>query len=308
MIVFEDVSVLYRGVPALDCVSLKIQDGALGVLVGPSGSGKSTLIRLVNRLVEPDRGRVIVRGVDVATLDPPELRRSIGYVIQSVGLFPHRTVAQNIAIVPRLLDWPRARIDAQVDAMLELVRLDGSFRHRYPNELSGGQAQRVGLARALAAEPDILLMDEPFGAVDPITRRELQGELTRIHRETGKTILLVTHDPREALELATLIVVLRAGRVVAASRPEALSHEPEGFARDLFGADTLVLDRLRRRHVGAFAAGEARPDDPAISTEALLSEALLCMMETGQDRLRVVNSEGRAVGGLTFRAILETSS
>jgi osmoprotectant transport system ATP-binding protein len=307
MIVFEDVTVLYSGVPALERVNLTIQDGALGVLVGPSGSGKSTLIRLVNRLVQPDRGRVLVRGIDVATLEPAGLRRSIGYVIQSVGLFPHRTVAQNIAIVPGLLGWPRTRIDAQIDAMLELVRLDGSFRHRYPNELSGGQAQRVGLARALAAEPDILLMDEPFGAVDPITRRELQGELTRIHRETGKTILLVTHDPREALDLATLIVVLRAGRIVAANRPDALSRESTGFARDLFGADTLVFDRLRRRQVGPLASGEAQAGDPEISAEAALSQALHCMMETGRDRLRVVDSEGRTVGALTFHAILETS-
>jgi osmoprotectant transport system ATP-binding protein len=307
MIVFEDVTVRYRGVPALEGVNLTIQEGALGVLVGPSGSGKSTLIRLVNRLVEPDRGRVLVRGIDVMALDPPELRRSIGYVIQSVGLFPHRTVAQNIATVPRLLGWPRDRIDAQIDAMLELVRLDGSFRHRYPDELSGGQAQRVGLARALAAEPDILLMDEPFGAVDPITRRELQGELTRIHRETGKTILLVTHDPREALDLATLIVVLRAGHIVAASRPEILAHEPGAFARDLFGADTLILDRLRRRDVGAFVSGQAQDDDPSISAEAPLSEALLCMMETGRERLRVVDAEGRAMGSITFHAILETA-
>jgi osmoprotectant transport system ATP-binding protein len=307
MIVFEDVSVFFDGVPALDRVSLAIDQGDLCVLVGPSGSGKSTLIRLVNRLVLPDHGRVLVRGADVATLDASPLRRSIGYVIQSVGLFPHRTVAQNIGTVPRLLGWAPRRIAARVDSMLDLVRLEQSFRNRYPAELSGGQAQRVGLARALAGDPDILLMDEPFGAVDPITRRELQGELTRIHRETGKTILLVTHDPREALDLATRIVVLRAGRVVSAARPEALASTGGAFTRTLFGADTLVLDRLRRRMAGTAVSGPAEPGDPPIAHDATLSEALLRMMETGAERLQVVDGEGRALGTLPFRALLEAS-
>ncbi len=222
------------------------------MLVGPSGSGKSTLLRLVNRLVDPTSGRVLVRDADVATLDPAPLRRSIGYVIQSIGLFPHRTVADNVATVPRLLGWPKEKIAARVAEMLDLVHLGGAaFANRAPAELSGGQAQRVGLARALAGDPDILLMDEPFGAVDPITRQDLRAELKRIHAETGKTILLVTHDPVEALELATQIVVLRRGRVVAAGSPLDLTEaDGDAFVRDLFGGEALALRRLRFTRVG----------------------------------------------------------
>ena len=216
MIAYEGVSVAFGAVEALAGIDARVEPGALGVLIGPSGSGKSTLLRLVNRLVEPTHGTVRVRGVDVATQDPAPLRRSIGYVMQSVGLFPHRTVAQNVATVPRLLGWPAPRIAGRVDAMLALVHLDPTrFRDRRPSELSGGQAQRVGLARALAGDPDILLMDEPFGAVDPIVRRGLRGELRRIHAQTGKTIMFVTHDPSEALELATNLMVLRGIEILA---------------------------------------------------------------------------------------------
>ncbi|WP_270939253.1 ATP-binding cassette domain-containing protein, partial [Falsiroseomonas oryzae] len=245
MIAFEDVVVRFGPLVAVAGVTLEVRPGELCALVGPSGSGKTTLMRLVNRLVEPASGTVRVRGEDVMRQDAPALRRSIGYAMQSVGLFPHRTVAENIATVPRLLGWDAPRIAARVEELLAMLRLDPALAGRLPRALSGGQAQRVGIARALAADPDILLMDEPFGAVDPITRRELRAELRRIHAETRKTVLLVTHDPEEALELGTHVVVLRAGRVVADGPPAALvAPDADPFARELLGGAQPGLRRL----------------------------------------------------------------
>ncbi len=303
MIAFEDVSVAYGGAHAVREVTLAIAPGALAVLVGPSGSGKTTLLRLVNRLVLPSAGVVRVRGEDLARLDPARLRRSIGYAMQSVGLFPHWTVAQNIATVPRLLGWDAGRIAARVAALMALVRLDPALAGRRPAALSGGQAQRVGLARALAADPDILLMDEPFGAVDPIVRRELRAELRRIHAETGKTVLLVTHDPAEALELATHLIVLREGRVVAAGEARALTRPPVApFLRALFGAEALALRRLALTTV-AEAATPGLPSPtgaPAIAAAASLAEALALMLETRAAVLAVPE----AGGSLALEAVL----
>ena len=260
MIAFEGVSVEFGRARVLRGVDLRVRAGALCALVGPSGSGKSTLLRLVNRLVSPSGGVVRVRGEDVAGADPARLRRSIGYAMQSVGLFPHRTVARNIGAVPRLLGWERARIQARVEELLALVRLDPGLAGRYPAELSGGQAQRVGIARALAADPDILLMDEPFGAVDPIARRELRAELRRIHAGTGKTVLLVTHDPGEALELATDMAVLRDGRVVASGTALELTAAPvDAFVRELIGGGDFGLRRLGLLPVRAAMDAEPPP-------------------------------------------------
>ena len=310
MIAFEDVSVAYDGRPALSGVTLALDEGALCVLVGPSGSGKSTLLRLVNRLVTASAGHVVVRGQDVSRLDPALLRRSIGYVMQSVGLFPHRTVGENIATVPRLLGWSKKQIASRVEAMLDLVHLGGTgFLNRYPSELSGGQAQRVGLARALAGDPDILLMDEPFGAVDPITRRGLRTELRRIHRETGKTILLVTHDPAEALELATHIVVLRQGLVVAAGHPLALiGPGGDAFTRDLFGGEALALRRLQFTSVAdAMEPGPdgGEPGPRMIPAHASLQEALARMVEDRAGLLTVVDDAGRVCGVVSADALVQ---
>jgi osmoprotectant transport system ATP-binding protein len=291
----------------LHSVDLRVRAGALCALVGPSGSGKSTLLRLVNRLVEPSAGTVRVRGKDVAGEDPARLRRSIGYAIQSVGLFPHRTVAQNIGTVPRLLGWDRARIAARVEELLALVRLDPGLAGRYPAELSGGQAQRVGLARALAADPDILLMDEPFGAVDPIARRELRAELRRIHAATGKTVLLVTHDPGEALELATDLAVLREGRVVAAGSALELTAAPvDGFVRELIGGGDLGLKRLGLLPVRDAIEAEAPPPPgaPAIDEAATLLEALSRMVEARSGALAVLRG-GVAAGSVSLRTVVE---
>ena len=235
---FEGVSAHYPGAAqaAVDNISLDVAPGEFIALVGPSGCGKSTLLRTVNRLVPIDRGRIELGGVDTVTLDPVILRRGTGYAIQAVGLFAHMDVGQNIAIVPELLGWDRARIDARVDDMLNLVRLDPTtYRHRRPRELSGGEAQRVGVARALAAEPRVLLMDEPFGALDAIVRRQLQRELHEIVRSAGTTTLFVTHDVKEAERLADRIAVMRSGKFEQVAVPaEILSHPATDFVRELF--------------------------------------------------------------------------
>jgi osmoprotectant transport system ATP-binding protein len=234
------VGVTYPGgTAAVRDVDLTIAAGEFTVFLGPSGSGKSTLVRTINRLIEPTAGTILLDGVDARTLDPVALRRGIGYVIQAVGLFPHLTIAANVGVVPRLLGWDRARIAARVDALLALVRLDPArYRDRYPRELSGGEQQRVGVARALAAEPRALLMDEPFGAVDAIVRASLQDEIRRIHRELGTTIVFVTHDVDEALRLADRIVVIAEGTIAQADSPDRLLAAPaSGVVRSLVGID-----------------------------------------------------------------------
>jgi osmoprotectant transport system ATP-binding protein len=233
---FVDVHVRYpsigsgqaAGTDAIDGVSLDVDGGEFVALLGPSGCGKTTLLRTVNRLVPLSGGRVELDGIDIETLDAVELRRSLGYAIQAVGLFSHMTVAGNIAVVPSLLGWSRERIDARVDEMLRLVRLDPSrYRARKPSQLSGGEAQRVGVARALAAQPRALLLDEPFGMADAIVRRELQQELRQIVRDVGSTTLLVTHDINEALRLADRIAVMSAGRVEQFGNPDEILHAPK---------------------------------------------------------------------------------
>ncbi|ONG50398.1 ABC transporter [Pseudoroseomonas deserti] len=284
MIRFEAVSRRFgQGRPAVDRVTLEVPAGQIGVLLGESGSGKSTLLRMANRLVEPDAGRVLVAGRDIAGQPVEELRRGIGYVIQSVGLFPHWTVARNIATVPRLLGWEASRIAARVDALLRLVNLPPEeFRDRLPAELSGGQAQRIGLARALAADPPLLLMDEPFSALDPGTRRDLQAELRRIHAETGKTILFVTHDVEEALVLADRLAVLDHGRLLAEGVPRDLLADGAGpEIRRLFGESGLALHRLATRAAAALATPGDAASLPALPEGATQKDALLLMLEQG---------------------------
>ena len=234
--------------PTLDTVSLAVRDQEFLAIVGPSGAGKTSLLRLVNRLDDPSAGTVRVDGEDVRTLDPVELRRRIGYVFQGVGLFPHMTVAENIGITPKLLNWDAARIDARVDELIDLVRLDrGEHRNRFPHELSGGEQQRVGVARAIAAKPRLVLMDEPFGALDPITRDVLGRDCRRLHEQLGLTTVMITHDMLEALLLADRIVVMRAGRIIADGTPRALmAREGDGYVQELMGPPRRQSEALRR--------------------------------------------------------------
>jgi osmoprotectant transport system ATP-binding protein len=229
-IAFHDVSRVYEDgrVRALDGVSLSVAEREFLAVVGPSGSGKTTLLQLVNRLAEPSSGKVEVEGEDVRAADPIALRRRIGYVFQGVGLFPHMTVGENIAVTPRLLGWDARRRAARVDELIDLVRLPREQRARYPHQLSGGERQRVGVARALAAEPHIVLMDEPFGALDPINRDAIGRDYRRLHDELGLTTVMITHDMLEAVLLADRVAVMQAGRVIAEGSPHALMSGAHG--------------------------------------------------------------------------------
>lgn len=277
-IVLDAVTKRYPGQrdPAVDAVSMTIPAGEIVVLVGPSGCGKTTTMRMINRLIEPTSGTITIGGRDAAGMNPDQLRRGIGYSIQQAGLFPHMTVAKNIATVPGLLGWDRARIAARVDAMLDLVGLDpDTFRGRYPRQLSGGQQQRVGVARALAADPPVLLMDEPFGAVDPITRGLLQDELLRLQAELGKTIVFVTHDFSEAVKLGDRIAVLGdRSRILQYDTPAAILADPaDETVAGFVGADAS-LKQLTLTRVGDVELGDcptAGQDEPVETLRAALA-------------------------------------
>jgi osmoprotectant transport system ATP-binding protein len=232
------------GTQAVQALSLSVAEGEFLVLIGPSGSGKTTTLNMVNRLVEPDGGEIRIEGRDILDMDPVQLRRGIGYVFQEAGLFPHMTVAENIAVTPRLLGWDKARIEARVHELLALVRLqEGAFAARLPAELSGGQRQRVALARALAAKPNILLLDEPFGALDPVTREAVAADVRHIHQRLGLTTLMVTHDMTEALLMADRIAVMQSGHLVQVASPRELVDHPA----DAFVAELIETPRRQAR-------------------------------------------------------------
>jgi osmoprotectant transport system ATP-binding protein len=237
--------------PVLDGVSLHVRTGEFLAVVGPSGSGKTTLLRLINRLADPSAGTVRIGGVDAAGLDPVALRRRIGYVFQEVGLFPHMTVAENIAITPRLLGWDKARMAARVDELLGLVRLDAGYGSRFPHQLSGGERQRVGVARALAAGPDTVLMDEPFAALDPLNREALGRDYRSLHESLGLTTLMITHDMVEALELADRIAVLGSGTLIAQGTAGELFQHDHPYVRELMQTPRRLAER-----VGSLLAGK----------------------------------------------------
>ena len=310
MIELQDVGKAFGATPAIDGVSLKIQRGEFVALIGASGSGKSTLLRLINRLVEHDRGQVLFQGRQVRTFRPEDLRRRMGYAIQSVGLFPHWNVARNIATVPSLLGWPAARQGARVDELLTLLGLEPAlYRERWPHQLSGGQQQRGGVARARAADPEVLLMDEPFGALDPLTRASLQQALARIHRASGKTIVLVTHDIDEALRLATRIVLLDKGRVLQDAAPMQLLAAPANdFVADFIGRGELGIKLLGLQTVAERVRPGETSDGAAIVDSTSLREALSAFVEHRTDRLPVVDAEGRHVGAIHFADLLRPPS
>jgi osmoprotectant transport system ATP-binding protein len=263
--------------PAVNELSLEVPAGEICVLVGPSGCGKTTAMRMANRLIDMTSGDILLGGESIRTRRPAELRRTIGYAIQQIGLFPHQTIAQNVATVPRLLGWDKRRIEARIDELLELISLPREIRDRYPGELSGGQRQRVGVARALAADPPVMLMDEPFGAIDPITRERLQNEFLRLQRELRKTIVFVTHDIDEAIKMGDRIAVMKQGGRLAQYAPpaELLMNPADEFVEDFVGADR-ALKRLalqRVRDVDLWTAPLVREGDAVGEVRAKLADS-----------------------------------
>lgn len=314
-IAFEHVSKSYasdrgRGESgaAVDDLSLAVRPHEVLVLVGPSGCGKSTTLRMANRLVEPTSGRIMLEGEDVTTVDPVGLRRRMGYVIQNVGLFPHRTVAQNVATVPGLVGWDRKRTAARVDELLDLVGLDPDrYARRFPHELSGGERQRVGVARALATDPPVLLMDEPFGAVDPVGRRRLQNEFARIQRTLGITVMLVTHDIDEAVRMADRVAVLSTGAHIEqlASPLDIVARPATPAVADLVGrgrtARLLALGRLERADLDPSVQDGGT--GPALAVGAELGDVLDALV--GADGpLAVQDEHGRVVGSATAATVV----
>jgi osmoprotectant transport system ATP-binding protein len=277
--------------PAVEDLTLDVPEGEIVILVGPSGCGKTTTMKMINRIIEPTSGRILLGGEDVTHADPDALRRRIGYVIQQIGLFPHMTIAENIATVPKLLGWDGARIAARVDDLLTTVRMDpAEYRGRYPKELSGGQRQRVGVARALSADPDVMLMDEPFGAIDPITRDRLQNEFLRLQAEVRKTIVFVTHDIDEAIKMGDRIAILREGsEVVQYDTPETiLTHPADDFVRDFIGSGAslkrLNLSRVRDIELSRW---------PTVPEGTTPEEALRVLRSAPGSAVLVLDAQGR---------------
>ena len=305
MISVENLTKQYGAATVVDDVSMTIERNSITVIVGTSGSGKSTLLRMINRLVEPTRGRVLIDGRDTSAEAPYLLRRRVGYAIQGHGLFPHRTVRENIATVPRLLGWDEARIGARVEELLEVFQLDpATYAQAFPHQLSGGQQQRVGVARALAAEPSVLLMDEPFGALDPIIRAKAQEDLLDIQRRYGTTIVLVTHDMDEAFHLGDRVAVMSLGRVLQYDRPAVLLTRP---ADPFVARMTGVSDRAMRL-LSLTTAGEAAlpgaSEGPTVAASASLREVLSELLWRGAESATVTDADGTPRGRLTVAAIL----
>jgi len=302
MIKLEQVTKKYGATVAVNGLSLEVNEGEVCVLIGPSGCGKTTTLRMINRLIEPTSGRILVNGKDTSQVKPEQLRRSIGYAIQSVGLFPHLTVATNIATVPELLHWDKTRIARRVEELLTLVGLSpAEYAGKYPSQLSGGEAQRIGVARALAADPPILLMDEPFGAVDPLTRERLQAQFVAIQQELKKTVILVTHDLDEAIRLADRIAIMAAGKLVQYDTPETtLSRPASKFVHDFVGSDR-ALKRLSRISVESFIKSA-----PTVTINASIKQAEAAI---GSRRSAwVVDDKGQLLGWIDRTDLSQVSS
>jgi osmoprotectant transport system ATP-binding protein len=305
MIEIERLTKRYNDTTVVEDVSFRVEEGTITVIVGTSGAGKSTLLRMINRLVEPTSGRVLINGQDTLSIPEDDLRHRIGYVIQGYGLFPHRTVAENIATVPRLLGWDRKRIAARVEELLDLYQLDAAeFAGKYPHELSGGQQQRVGVARAVAARPALLLMDEPFGALDSVIRHKAQDDLLTIQRRLGSTIVLVTHDMEEAFHLGDRIAVMDQARLLQYGPPaELLTNPAEEFIERLIGTAERPFRLLSLMKVeDVLEAGPARGEPLAASTN--LREALSRLMWSGYQAFPVEDASGTVIGRVTVDGIL----
>ena len=305
MIRIEGLTKQYDTTTVVDDVSFEVERNSITVIVGTSGSGKSTLLRMINRLVEPTRGRVLLDGSDTRSEPAYLLRRRIGYAIQGNGLFPHRTVAENVATVPRLLGWPDERIRARVSELLQIFQLDPAlYADALPAQLSGGQQQRVGVARALAAEPAVLLMDEPFGALDPIIRAKAQEDLLEIQRRFGTTVVLVTHDMDEAFHLGHRIAVMSQGRLLQYDRPATLlTHPADSFVARMTGLSDRALKLLALTSAGE-AALPGRSEGPRVASSASLREVLSELLWRRTDSALVLGEDGAPRGQLTVAAIL----
>lgn len=307
MITIENLRREYDSFVAVDGLNLEIPDGQFTVLLGPSGSGKTTVLRMLNRMVSPTSGTVRLDGEDLGLRKAEQLRRTMGYVIQNTGLFPNMTVRRNVATVPRLLGWDKTRTNARVDEMLDLVGLDPTtYAQKLPSQLSGGEAQRVGVARALAADPPIILMDEPFGAVDPVTRTRLQLELRNLHQKLKKTIVFVTHDIDEAVLLADKIALLKNGKLQQYDTAEGFwKHPANDFVREFFGRD-LGLRLMQRHSVSELALLPTIEGDasPKIDAGSSLNDALAALVNSATGRVVVV-SAGRTIGVATFELIVD---
>jgi len=314
-IAFAEVTRQYRGAsqPAVDAVSFEVPEGEVCMLLGTSGSGKTTLLRMVNRLIEPTAGAILINGKNILEENSIELRRRIGYVIQQVGLFPHMTIAENIRVTAEIAGgWSRQKLNRRVDELLELVGLEPEeYRKRYPRQLSGGQQQRVGLARALATDPAILLMDEPFGALDAITRERMQEELLRIQRGVRKTVLFVTHDVEEAFKLGDRIAILSEGKLVQLGTPiELLTNPANDFVRKLVGADNTLR---QLQYLPVTSALDNRPeavssahwgDAATCSSDATLLDAMLQLLQSKAPSLAIIDSQTRdQLGNVTLASI-----
>ena len=310
MIELQGLSCRFGDRLAVDNLSLKVESGRFCTLIGTSGCGKSTTLKMINRLIEPTAGRVLINGEDVSQLPGEQLRRRMGYAIQGIGLFPHRTIFDNIATVPRLLGWSTTDIQRRVIELLQLLHLDhATFAGQYPHQLSGGEQQRVGVARALAARPQLLLMDEPFGALDPLTREHLQRELKEIQQLLGITVIMVTHDLEEAVKLADLIAVMDSGRLLQVAAPDQLLRSPQaGFVSALVGRDDRALRLLSLKSVsdvmarcdGSIAAREM----PAVRPDTSLRDALALLIWQSSTTLQVVDDAGRPLGCVTLDQLL----
>ncbi len=316
MITLENLTKKYGDSTVVDEVCLSVPDNSITVIVGTSGSGKSTLLRMINRLVEPSSGRVLIGGNDTRIEPAHLLRRRIGYAIQSHGLFPHRTVAENIAVVPRLLQWDAARIGQRVAELLQIFQLDpGAYAGKYPHELSGGQQQRVGVARALAAEPEVLLMDEPFGALDPIIRAKAQDDLLAIQRRFGTTVVLVTHDIDEAFRLGDRVAVMSQGRLLQYGDPaELLTRPADPIVSRMTGVSDRALKLLSLTLAGDVAVpigdgaanrdSQTRDRGAVVPASASLRDVLSELLWSGGEAVSVVDPDGRLRGRLTIGDVL----
>lgn len=299
MIKIENVTKKYGDFIAVDNLSLTVNKGEFLIVLGPSGCGKSSLLRLINKMIDLTSGDIEVEGDNIDNLKGEQLRKTIGYVIQSIGLFPHMNVKKNIATVPHLLKWSQDRIDKRVDEMLKLVGLEAeNYKYKNPSELSGGEAQRIGVARAMASDPHILLMDEPFGAVDPINRLRLQKEFRQIQRKLKKTVVFVTHDIDEAIILADRICLMNQGRIVQVDTPERIVLNPkDDFVRSFFKGEG-ILTILSRKDAVDYAE-PIKIDEEPLSEKATLRDVLTYMLTTGKERVSLVN------GSMSWEEILK---